>query len=106
MKIRMRRTGTKNTASFRIVVADSRSPRDGRFIEVLGHYNPRAKDAATKVVVNSERLFYWCGMGATISDAVRPVLKAAKVALPAVRASARSKKNTAAAAAAAAPATV
>jgi small subunit ribosomal protein S16 len=97
MKIRMRRTGTTNTAAFRIVVADTRSPRDGRFIEVLGHYNPRAKDAAAKVAINGERLLYWCSKGATISDAVRPVLKAAKVALPPARAR-KSTKNAGAAA--------
>lgn len=79
-KIRLRRTGTTNQAAYRLVVADTRSPRDGRFIEILGHYTPRAGDDA--LVVHAERVTYWLGKGAQISPAVRPLLKKAGVPLP------------------------
>ncbi|RME50361.1 MAG: 30S ribosomal protein S16 [Caldilineae bacterium] len=73
VKIRLRRTGSKKRASFRIVVAPSRAPRDGRFIETLGHYNPR-HDPPT-VVVNEERLFHWLGTGAQLSDSLKRILE-------------------------------
>ena len=73
--IRLRRTGTTNTATFRIVVADSRSPRDGRFLETLGSYDPR-KNGDEKINVNNERTLYWIGTGAQISENVYALLKA------------------------------
>ena len=73
--IRLRRTGTTNTATFRIVVADSRSPRDGRFLETLGSYDPR-KHGDEKITVNNERTLYWIGTGAQISENVYALLKA------------------------------
>ncbi len=72
VKIRLRRTGTKKRASFRIVVAPSRAPRDGRFLEILGHYNPR-HDPPT-VVVNEERLFHWMSQGAQLTDSLKRIL--------------------------------
>ncbi len=72
VKIRLRRTGTKKRASFRIVVAPSRAPRDGRFLEILGHYNPR-HDPPT-VVVDEERLFHWMSQGAQLSDSLKRIL--------------------------------
>jgi len=100
-KIRLRRTGTTNDAHFRIVATDTRFPRDGRFIEVLGHYNPRLK-GDDKLVVNAERVAHWIGKGAQISDAVRPLLKlkGVKLPMPAARRPRRSKAKTAAAPAA------
>lgn len=66
--IRLRRTGTKKKPSYRIVVADSRFPKEGRFIEILGHYNPRSNPAT--LVVKEERAKYWLSVGAPPSDRV------------------------------------
>jgi len=70
VKIRLRKTGRKRQPSYRIVVADSESPRDGRFIELLGHYFPRAKDKEFDVDVEKARA--WLSKGATPSETVRP----------------------------------
>ena len=76
VKIRLRRVGTKNVPSFRIVVADGRSPRDGRFIENIGTYNPeKAKD---NFKVDVERAKFWLQKGAQPSDTVRSILKKAE----------------------------
>jgi small subunit ribosomal protein S16 len=93
-KIRLRRTGTTNLATFRIVAADSRSPRDGRFLEILGHYDPRKVDA-DKVSVKTERVQYWIGTGAQITDAVKPLLKLAGIELPVKARRSKKKKNAA-----------
>ncbi len=69
VRIRLRRTGARNQPSYRIVVADRRSPRDGRFIEIIGHYNPRTEPET--VVYKKERAVYWLSRGAQPSDAVR-----------------------------------
>lgn len=69
VKIRLRRMGAKKQPTYRFVVADARSPRDGRFIEVLGHYNPRSEPRT--VVVNDERAREWLAKGAQPSDTVR-----------------------------------
>jgi len=74
LKIRLRRTGSKKQASYRVVVADSRSPRDGKFIEILGHYNPRT-DPPTLVIKDEERLFHWLSVGAQPTDSVKRLLK-------------------------------
>jgi small subunit ribosomal protein S16 len=66
--------GTTNLAFYRVVVADARSPRDGRFIEILGHYDPN-KDGTDNIVIKPERLAYWLQQGAEISQALRPLLK-------------------------------
>ena len=79
VKIRMKRVGTKNTPVFRIVVADGRSPRDGKFIEEIGTYQPLKKD--NNVVLDLERAKYWVGKGAKPSDTVASFIKkAAKAA--------------------------
>ena len=62
VKIRLRRVGAKNKPSYRLVVADSRAPRDGAFINVIGHYNPLT-DPET-VEVDEEKALYWLGQGA------------------------------------------
>ena len=91
-KIRLRRTGTTNLALYRIVVADARSPRDGRFIENLGHYDPR-KEGKEKVVVNMERLKYWLSVGAQMTDSVIPLVKAQGIEIPVqIKGNSRSKK--------------
>jgi small subunit ribosomal protein S16 len=70
-KIRMSRAGAKNRPFFRIVVADSRSPRDGRFLEKLGTYDPLLpKENPQRVVLNVERIKHWLSVGATPSDRV------------------------------------
>lgn len=70
--LRLRRVGRKKQASFRLVATDSRCPRDGRFIEILGHYNPRTNPPT--VCVKEERIIDWLSKGATTSDAVRLLL--------------------------------
>ena len=72
VKIRLSRHGKKNFAFYHIVVADSRAPRDGRYIEQIGSYNPNT-DPAT-IVLNSERALAWLGVGAQPTDTVRSIL--------------------------------
>jgi small subunit ribosomal protein S16 len=74
VKIRLRRMGAKKAPYYRIVVADSRSPRDGRCIEELGTYDPSA-DSAQKLTVDLERVKYWVSNGAQPTDTVRGLLK-------------------------------
>lgn len=77
VKIRLRRMGAKKTPFYRIVVADSRYPRDGRFIEEIGTYNPLAEPAV--VNVNADRAQEWIKNGAQPTDTVRGILKKAGV---------------------------
>ena len=72
VKIRLRRVGATKRPSYRIVAADSRSPRDGRFLEILGHYNPLTEPAT--VVVKEDRVRYWVEHGAQPSDVVARLL--------------------------------
>ena len=76
VKIRLKRQGAKKAPYYRIVVADSRSPRDGRNIEELGTYDPMAKPASIQIDV--ERAKYWIGCGAQPTDTVRGLLKLAE----------------------------
>ena len=69
VKIRLRRTGAKKQASYRFVVAPSTAPRDGRFIEIVGHYHPRLDPP--EVVLKEDRVFYWLSVGAQPSDSVK-----------------------------------
>ena len=73
VKIRLARTGRHSLALYRIVVADSRSPRDGRFIEILGTYNPNTKPAT--VTVKEEETLKWLNNGAQPTDTVKTLLK-------------------------------
>lgn len=86
VKIRLRRMGKKNQPSYRIVVADSRSPRNGRFIENIGHYNPLT-DPET-VVFDKARALYWLANGAQPTEAVERMLKKGGIyeALPRIHA--------------------
>ena len=81
VKIRMKRVGTKNMPAFRIVVADSRSPRDGKFIEEIGTYNPLKK--GENFSLKMERAQYWLSKGAQPSDTVASFIKKAGKAAPA-----------------------
>ena len=74
VKIRLRRMGAKKAPYYRIVVADPRSPRDGRFIEEIGTYDPMADDAQ-KIKVDMEHAQYWISNGAQPTDTVRGLLK-------------------------------
>jgi small subunit ribosomal protein S16 len=78
LSIRLRRAGATKKPHYRVVVADSREPRDGRFVEVLGHYDPRKDPAIVKI--DTERTEYWIGKGAQPSDTVRSLLKQQAVA--------------------------
>ena len=69
VRIRLRRMGAKKQPTYRFVVSDARSPRDGRFIEILGHYNPRTEPKT--VVVNQDKAKEWISKGAQPSDPVR-----------------------------------
>jgi small subunit ribosomal protein S16 len=73
VKIRLARHGAKKRPYYRIVVADSESPRDGRFLETVGTYNPLVDPA--EVNFKGERVKYWIGQGATPSDTVRSLMK-------------------------------
>ena len=73
VKIRLRRMGAKKAPFYRIVVADSRAPRDGSFIEELGYFNPVAQPE--KLEINVERAQYWLAKGAQPTDTMRALLK-------------------------------
>jgi len=73
VKIRLKRMGKKKQPFYRIVVADSRSPRDGRSIETLGHYNPLPE--SEELVIKEDRLFHWLSQGADPSDTVKSLLR-------------------------------
>jgi len=73
VKIRLRRVGAKKQPSYRIVVADARSPRDGRFIEVIGFYNPRTEPETIKI--KEERALHWLSVGAQPTEPVGRLLK-------------------------------
>jgi len=80
IKIRLARGGSKKRPFYRIVAADSRMPRDGRFIERLGTYNPLLpKDSEERVTMNVERIQYWMGQGAQPTDRIARMLEAAGV---------------------------
>ena len=77
--IRLARGGAKKRPFFIIVATDSRSRRDGRFIERVGFYNPMANESEKGLVVNAERLAYWQSNGALLSPTVERLVKGAKV---------------------------
>ncbi len=73
VRIRLRRVGAKKQPSYRIVVADKEAPRDGRFIENIGFFNPRTEPET--VELDADRALYWLSVGAQPSDAVARLLK-------------------------------
>jgi small subunit ribosomal protein S16 len=77
VRIRLRREGRKKLPMYRIVVADSRSPREGRFIEIIGTYQPRS--SANAIDLQHDRANYWLDVGAQPSDTVRSILRRAGI---------------------------
>lgn len=73
--IRMARGGMKKSPYYRVVAADKRDPRDGRFIERLGFFNPVASGKAERLNLNLERIDHWVSQGAQMSDRVRSLVK-------------------------------
>ncbi|MCU0838170.1 MAG: 30S ribosomal protein S16 [Rhodospirillales bacterium] len=86
LRIRLARGGTKKRPFYRVVVSDSRSPRDGRFIEILGTYNPMLEhEHPDRVRLQSERIRHWLGVGATATDRVARVCAAQGLMEPPAR---------------------
>jgi len=77
VRIRLRRIGLKGQPTYRIVAADKESPRDGRFLEILGFYNPRTQPAT--IHVKEDRVFHWMKNGALPTESVEQVFKSAGV---------------------------
>lgn len=75
IKLRLTRRGRKNKPYYRVVVADSRSPRDGRFIDLVGIYHPLEKDAEVGLKIDEEKALKWLHQGALPSDTVRSLLR-------------------------------
>lgn len=73
VKIRLRRTGARKKPTYRVVVTDSRAPRDGRFIEIIGHYNPRTEPRIVKI--HEDRVLHWLSVGAQPTDPVKKLLR-------------------------------
>jgi small subunit ribosomal protein S16 len=96
VSIRLRREGAKNSPYYKVVVADKRSPRDGKFIETIGTYDP--KKPGHNSTLNIDRVEYWIGKGAQPSDTVRSLIKknkkAATTAEPASQAEAEISQPT------------
>ena len=102
VKLRLRRVGNRNRPVYRVVVADQRSPRDGKFIEEIGTYNPLQKDNNFRL--DLERVDYWLGVGAQPSDTVASFIKKAREAGDAAPAEEAADESAPAAEAAPAPA--
>ncbi len=83
VKIRLARIGSKKSPFYRIIIADSRSPRDGAFIEKVGTYNPLlAKDNNARIVLQKNRIKHWLSLGAQPTDIVAKFIKTAEIGLP------------------------
>jgi len=78
VKIRLQRGGAKHKPMYRMVVAESGSPRDGRFVEIIGNYDPSNKIEGKQLSVNLDRAAYWYGVGAQPSDTARTLINRAK----------------------------
>jgi len=80
LKIRLARAGTTKRPYYHVVIADARSPRDGRFIEKVGHYDPKLEDTSKRVTLIAERIQHWLSVGAQPTDRVLRFLDAAGLA--------------------------
>lgn len=74
LKIRLRQQGRTNRSSYRLVVTDSRSPRDGKYVEMLGWYNPIESEQDKLMNINVERVQYWINLGAQLSDSAASLI--------------------------------
>lgn len=83
VKIRLQRGGATHAPHYRVVISDSRSPRDGRFVEKVGTYDPKNKDEGKQVNLELERVDYWLGVGAQPTDTVRSLIRRARRSAPA-----------------------
>jgi len=79
VRIRLTRMGRKNLPFHRIAVFDSRTRRDGMYLEKLGTYDPKQKDDLKKIIINKERLSYWLSKGALLTDSLGCIFKKCKV---------------------------
>ena len=93
LKIRLRRMGAKKRPSYRIVVAESTAPRDGRFSEIVGRYDPLTEPATVRL--NEERARHWLSVGAQPTATVRDILRKANLVPDDPRLAARGKQNAA-----------
>ena len=75
LKIRLRSQGSTNHVTYRLVVTDSHSPRDGKYLEAVGHYNPYAANDSDKVNLKPDRVQYWLERGAVLSECVESLVK-------------------------------
>jgi small subunit ribosomal protein S16 len=91
VSIRLRREGTKNRPYYKVVVADKRSPRDGKFIEIIGTYDPRKPSRNSTLEI--DRVEYWISKGAQPSDTVRSLIKKTKKAAEAVEPTAKAEQK-------------
>jgi small subunit ribosomal protein S16 len=79
LKIRLQRRGHRNQPVYKIVVAESTSRRDGKYVEALGNYDPQARGNASELILEVERADYWLAVGAKPTDTVRSLIKRARV---------------------------
>ncbi len=83
VRIRFKMVGRKNRPAFRLVACDARAPRDGRTLELLGHYDPLVADEQKRLTLNEERVRFWIGRGARPTETAREFLKRRGILLPA-----------------------
>jgi small subunit ribosomal protein S16 len=77
VRIRLRRVGSTHQPHYRVVIADKESPRDGRFLEIVGHYNPKTNPST--IHFNEEKIYHWLGVGAQPSESVQKLFKIVKL---------------------------
>lgn len=95
VKLRLKRFGRLNHPTYRIVAADTRSPRDGRIIEAIGYYLPLMPRAQEQIKLNAERISYWLSVGAQPSETVTSMIKRAGIAMPVHKKRERKKSKAA-----------
>lgn len=81
LKIRLRSQGATNRIMYRLVVTDSRSPRDGKYLEAVGWYNPYAKEQNDQIFIKTDRVQHWLDLGAQFSESVESLVKMAHPAI-------------------------
>ncbi|MDR1401898.1 MAG: 30S ribosomal protein S16 [Puniceicoccales bacterium] len=85
LKIRLQRRGNKHRPVYKIVVAESTSRRDGRFVEAIGNYDPNARGSAPELALMLDRADYWLGIGAQPTDTVKSLIRKARLSLTPAR---------------------